>query len=227
MQMRTHSTSRLVSGVAIAFFTATLTITTKAQQPASRPAFQRPAQTEPAPSPTQAGSATPSTQQPASQVPASQPSTGSAPQRTTATYDDWIVQCETQAGTPPRKVCEMTQLTQLQVQGKTQPFSRIIVPQPVKGMPGALVVQVPVNVAFATKVKIQTSDVDQGIEVPFTRCVPDGCFAEFSVATDGLTKLRAASAGGKLSFADSTGRAIAIPLSFNGFGKGYDALIKE
>ena len=66
---------------------------------------------------------------------------------------------------PLRKLCEMTQLTQLQVQGKTQPFSRIVVPQPVKGMPSGLVVQVPVNVTFANKVKIQTSDTDQGIEV--------------------------------------------------------------
>ena len=121
----------------------------------------------------------------------------------------------------------MTQLTQLQVQGKTQPFSRVIVPQPLKNMPNALIVQVPVNVAFATKVKIQAGDTDTGIEVPFTRCVPDGCFADFSVGADSLIKLRAASSGGKLSFADSTGRKIAIPLSFNGFGKGYDALLKE
>ena len=121
----------------------------------------------------------------------------------------------------------MTQFTQVQVQGKTQPFSRIIVPQPVKGMPTGLLVQVPVNVTFATKVKIMTGDADQGIEVSFTRCVPDGCFAEFSVGADSLTKLRAASTGGKLSFADSTGRPIAIPLSFNGFSKAYDALIKE
>ena len=57
--------------------------------------------------------------------------------------------------------------------------------------------------------------------------MPDGCFAEFSIAGDGLAKLRSASAGGKLSFGDSTGRTISIPLSFNGFGKAYDALIKE
>jgi invasion protein IalB len=121
----------------------------------------------------------------------------------------------------------MTQFTQLQVQGKTQPFSRIVVPQPGKGMPTVLVVQVPVNVSFATKAKIQTSDSDQGIEVSFARCVPDGCFAEFPIAADGLGKLRSASTGGKLSFGDSGGRTIAIPLSFNGFGKAYDALMKE
>jgi invasion protein IalB len=218
---------KFVGVVAGAVFAFILTTQTNAQQPVSKPATQRPAQATPAVTATPAGSGGPSTQPPTSQVPLAPPSASSAPQRTTATYDDWIVQCEAQAGAPPRKLCEMTQLTQLQVQGKTQPFSRVIVPQPVKGMPSALVVQVPVNVAFAVKVKIQTGDTDQGIEVPFTRCVPDGCFAEFSVGADSLAKLRAASTGGKLSFADSTGRAIAIPLSFNGFSKAYDALIKE
>jgi invasion protein IalB len=218
-----QSICKFVRGVAVAIFAFILTTHTNAQQPVSRPAPQRPAQATPTVTSTPAGSAMP----PASQAPVAQPSAGSAPQRTTATYDDWIVQCESQIGLPPRKLCEMTQLTQLQVQGKTQPFSRIVVPQPVKGMPTGLVVQVPVNVAFATKVKIQTIDSDQGLEVPFTRCVPDGCFAEFSVAGDGLARLRAASTGGKLSFADSTGRTISIPLSFNGFGKAYDALIKE
>lgn len=192
-----------------------------AQQPAARPGPTRPQTTQVTPT----AQAAPTQQRaPAQQTP-STPS--NEPQRTTATYDDWIVQCETQAGSPPRKTCEMTQLTQIQVQGKTQPFSRIIVSQPVKGMPTTLLVQVPVNVTFATKVKILTGDTDQGIETPFTRCVPDGCFADFPVGADSLAKLRAASTGGKLSFADSTGRAITTPLSFNGFSKAYDALIKD
>jgi invasion protein IalB len=226
MQMHMQSLCKFVRGVCVAIFTFVLTTHTNAQQSVAKPVPPRPAQAAPTVT-TPAVGAVPSAQPQVSQVPAAQPSASSAPQRTTATYDDWIVQCETQAGPPLRKLCEMTQLTQLQVQGKTQPFSRIIVPQPVKGMPSALVVQVPVNVAFGTKVKVQTGDGDPGIESPFARCVPDGCFAEFSIGADGLTKLRAASAGGKLSFADSTGRAIAIPLSFNGFGKGYDALVKE
>ncbi len=225
MQKPVQLLCRLVGGLAVAAFAATAN--TNAQQPVPKPPAQRPAQVAPLIAPTQAGSAVRTAQTPASQAPAAQPNTSSAPQRTTATYGDWIVQCETQAGPPPRKLCEMTQLTQLQVQGKTQPFSRIVVPQPVKGMPSVLVVQLPVNVAFATKVKIQTSDSDQGIEVPFARCVPDGCFAEFSIANDGLAKLRSASTGGKLSFGDSAGRPISIPLSFNGFGTAYDALVKE
>jgi invasion protein IalB len=227
MQMHAQSICKLVCGFTIAVFATVLTTHSNAQQPVSKPLPQRPVQSTPTVTSTPAGTVPPAAQSPASQLPAAQPSANSAPQRTTATYDDWIVQCETQTGPPLRTVCEMTQLTQLQVQGKTQPFSRIVVPQPVKGMPSGLVVQVPVNVSFATKVKIQTSDSDQGIEVPFARCVPDGCFAEFSIASEGLAKLRSASTGGKLSFGDSAARTISIPLSFNGFSKAYDALIKE
>ncbi|HEY1980567.1 MAG TPA: hypothetical protein VGH13_10810, partial [Xanthobacteraceae bacterium] len=52
------------------------------------------------------------------------PAQGEAPQSTTATYGDWVVQCQTQAGPPPQKLCDMAQVAQAQVQGRTVPFSR-------------------------------------------------------------------------------------------------------
>src|SRR5215470_12222473 len=47
-----------------------------------------------------------------------------AQQRTTATYNDWTVQCETQAGPPQQRVCDMAQVAQVQ----NQPFSRLAIP---------------------------------------------------------------------------------------------------
>jgi len=154
-----------------------------------------------------------------------QPVQNEAPQRTTATYEDWVVQCETPPGSPPQKVCEMTQVTQ--VQGKNLPFSRIGMPHPVKGQPVKLIVQVPVNVSFLTNVRIRTDDSDPGVAAPFARCVPSGCFAEFEVKEDTLKKFRAGSRVGKLSFADAGGHEVVVPLSFNGFVQAYDALLKE
>ena len=150
---------------------------------------------------------------------------GGAPQSTTATYADWIVQCTTQAGTPPEKSCEMAQLTQ--PQGKNIPFSRVAVGHPAKGQPVKLTVQLPVNASFATAVRVQTGDTDPGLTAPFARCVPGGCFAEFELKDDTLKKLRAASGAGKLSFADAGGHDVAVPLSFNGFAQAYEALLKE
>jgi invasion protein IalB len=213
------------SGVALI---ALFQVAAMAQQPAPRPAQPRPqAQQAPLAQSAPVAQPTPSTSpaaQPTQATPAIQ---SNAPQRTTATYDDWIVQCDTQAGPPSRKLCEMTQVTQLQVQGKSQPFSRGVVPRPAKDQPVMLIIQLPVNVTFSTSVRIQVTDADQGLAAPFARCVPDGCFAEFELKEDTLKKFRSAAAAGKFSFADSSGRVISIPLSFNGFAKAYDALMKE
>ena len=153
------------------------------------------------------------------------PAQDEAPQRTTATYEDWVIQCETRAGPPPEKVCDMAQVTQ--VQGKNIPFSRVAIAHPAKGQPVKLVVQLPVNASFLTNVRIQTSDSDPGLAAPFARCVPAGCFSDFDIKDDAVTKLRAASGAGKLSFTDAGGHDVVVPLSFKGFGKAFDALAKE
>jgi invasion protein IalB len=153
------------------------------------------------------------------------PSQLEVPQQTTATYADWVVQCQTQAGPPPVKVCDMAQVTQLQ--GKNVPFSRVALAHPVRGQPINLVVQVPVNASFATNVHIQASDEDPGLTTPFARCLPSGCFAEFELKEEVLKKLRAAEGVGKMSFADAGGHDISVPLSFKGFAQAFDALAKE
>ncbi len=137
------------------------------------------------------------------------------------------MQCETHAGPPPQKICDMAQISQVQVQGRQNPFSRVAVAHPVKAQPVKLVVQVPVNVAFSTSVRIQTGDGDPGIAAPFARCLPAGCFADFDLKEETLKKFRAAFGAGKLSFADAGGHDITVPLSFNGFGQAFDALAKE
>jgi invasion protein IalB len=146
------------------------------------------------------------------------------PQSTTATYANWVVQCQTRTGQTPEKACEMAQVTQMQ--NNNAPFSRVAVAQPVKGQPVRLVVQVPVNASFAETVKIQTGDSDPGIAAPFARCIPGGCFAEFDLKDDMLKKLRASSSTGKLTFADAGGHDVSVPVSFSGFAQAFDALAK-
>lgn len=186
--------------VAIAAASLTAAGTTTAQQAVQRPMAPRaPAVRRPAPS--------------------------EAPQSTTANYDDWVVQCQMQDGTSPKKICEMAQVTQ--VQGKNLPFSRVVIAQPSKAEPLKLLVQVPVNISFAAKVRLQTNAADSGMSAPFARCIPVGCFAEFEISQESLQKLRAATGAGKLTFADSTGRDVVIPMSFKGFGAALDALMRE
>lgn len=154
-----------------------------------------------------------------------------AQQNTTATYDDWVLQCQTEGGTPPQqpaqKACDIVQITQ--VRGGNTPFSRVAILHPTKGQPTIrIVVQLPVNVSLRTEVKIQASDTDPGIIAPFDRCIPGGCFAEFEIKDDVIKKFRAAGTKpGKVTFKAANGQDVNIPLSFKGFPQAFDALSKD
>jgi invasion protein IalB len=183
-----------------------------AQQPAPKPAPPRPA---PAPAQHQAPAPQAQTAAPADQN----------PQRTTATYGDWVLRCEVTAGPPPQKNCDMEQLAQ--VQGQAQPISRVAIPLPPKGEPAKLFVQLPINVSFMAPVKIVADGKDPGITTPFRRCVPAGCFAELELKDDLQKKFRAAAEPGKIMFKDAADRDVAIPLSFKGFAQAFEALLKQ
>jgi invasion protein IalB len=153
------------------------------------------------------------------------PAPDEAPQSTTATYGDWVLQCVTRAGPPRETVCDMAQVTQ--IQGKNIPFSRVAVARPQKGQPVKLIAQVPVNASFATEVRLQPAENEAALQVPFANCTPNGCFAEFDLKDDAIRKLKAAAGAGKLSFADAGGHDVTVPVSFNGFGQAFDALARK
>jgi invasion protein IalB len=186
-----------------------------AQQPMPRPSPQRPPQVQPTPSAPAA--------QAAPVVQPGQAAQSNSPQRTTATYEDWIVQCEAQTGSTPTRICEMTQVTQFQ--GK--PFTRIAILRPIKDQARRIIVQVPVNASFSTHVRVQINEADQGLDSPFTRCTPNGCFAELELKDETLRKFRSATGPGKLSFADAAGQNVSVPVSVNGFSPAFDALVAE
>jgi len=182
-----------------------------AQQPATKPAPARP--TQPA-------------QHPAPQAQQTAPAAADQnPQRTTASYGDWVVRCEMVPGPPPQKNCEMDQLAQ--VQGQSQPISRVLIPLMPKGEPPKLFVQVPINVSFTAPLKITTDAKDAGISTPFRRCIPAGCFAEFELKEDLQKKFRAASEPGKILYKNAGDQDVAIPVSFKGFAQAYEALLKQ
>ncbi|HEY2135917.1 MAG TPA: invasion associated locus B family protein [Xanthobacteraceae bacterium] len=147
------------------------------------------------------------------------------PQRTTATYGDWVVRCDTVPGPPPQKNCDMEQLAQLQ--GQTSPISRAAIPQPPKGEQAKLFIQLPVNVSLAAPVRVEADSKDPGITTPFRRCVPAGCFAEIELKEELQKKFRTSPDPGKISFKDSADHDVVIPLSFKGFGQAFDALLKQ
>jgi invasion protein IalB len=148
-----------------------------------------------------------------------------APQQTAATYEDWIVRCETRQGPPVQKACEMVQFTQLK--GHEGVLTQIAIAQPAKGQPHRVAIQVPISMWLPTGAKLALNDKDEGILAEFKWCVPTSCFAITEVKDDVIKKWRTASEAGKLMFKDGGQRDIALPVSFKGFGTAYDALAKQ
>jgi invasion protein IalB len=149
------------------------------------------------------------------------------PQRTSATYDDWVLQCEQRAGPPPEKACQIAQVTQAQMQGKNVPFSLIAIPRPVTAKPVKVLVQLPVNVSLQASVRLQVDKADPGVATPFARCITSGCVAEFDLREDAIKKFKTAPGPGSINFKNANDQDVAVPLSFKGFAQAFDALLKE
>jgi invasion protein IalB len=150
------------------------------------------------------------------------------PQRTTATYEDWTVRCETvtpPGGAAPIKSCELVQSTT--AQGQPNPITQVAIGRSSKTEPLRIVFQVPVNVWLPTGVKLVYDEKEPGLAATFKRCAPVGCFADADLKDDMLRKLRARTTPGHFEFKDAIQRDAKIPVSFKGFGQAMDALAKE
>jgi len=162
----------------------------------------------------------------AAQAPAPPPAAAPAPpQQTTATYEDWIVRCETQPGPPPQKFCEMVQFTQ--VKGGGSVISQVAIGRPLKGQPVKLVIQLPIGVWLPTGIKLMTGAKDPGLLTAFKRCLPSACFTDAEISADMIRKFRTTTEAGQIQFKDGNQKDASLPVSFKGFGTAFDALQKE
>ena len=147
------------------------------------------------------------------------------PQQTTATYEDWIVRCETLPGPPPSRNCEMVQFTQAKGGGGV--ISQVAIGRPAKNQPTKLVVQLPIGIWLPTGVKLVAGAKDAGLVAVFKRCVPAACFADVDISNEALRRYRAVTEPGQIQFKDGAQKDATLPVSFKGFGTAYDALLKE
>lgn len=155
--------------------------------------------------------------------PADTPSTTN-PQRTTATYEDWTVRCETR-GTPAVKACEMVQA--VTAQGQANPVTQVAIGRASPKDPVRMVFQLPVNVWVPAGVRFVYDAKATPSGAPFKWCAPAGCFADIDLNNDMIKRLRGITAQGRFEFKDASQRDVAIPVSFKGFGQAFDALLKE
>jgi invasion protein IalB len=149
----------------------------------------------------------------------------SKPERTTASFGDWVTRCET-VGKPAKRVCEAALVMTLQ--GQTSPVAQVAIGSPEAKGPKQLTLVVPSNIAFAAKPQIAAAKAGAApIDLVWQRCTPGGCFASNPVSDAVLTTLSAETEPGRIGFKDAADREIALPLSFRGLAQALDALGKE
>lgn len=162
-------------------------------------------------------------------APASQPAAagGDQPQATTATFGDWTLRCSTgEIGGQKRRICEVVQ--SLMVQGQAAPVAQLAFGALASGAPVQMTVVVPANVAFPSTAKVAINDKGEGaLDLPWTRCLPAGCFATATPSADLLVRWRTQIENGRLTVVTGANQKVALPMSFRGLAPALDALARE
>lgn len=162
-----------------------------------------------------AGFATPALAAPA----AAEKPASSAPEMTTAAYGDWVVAC---VGTGPSMRCEGLHGLK-NAQG--QPAAVLAVGNPAKGQPLRLSLRVPVSVLLASPAAL-TIGSEAPIALPFSICIPQGCFADIPLDSPAAARLRdvTAATAGVMRWQDAGNNKIELPVSFKGLTAVFDRL---
>jgi len=144
------------------------------------------------------------------------------PQRTTATYADWTLRCET-TGDEETRACELAQ--SVTMEGQQRPVAQIAVgPKPDGSF--TFVAQLPLNVWLPAGVTLSAGD-KAIVSAEFKRCFPQFCLAEAVMTAAGLKSMRGGTGSGELAFQDGAQRDVKVPFSFDGFPDAYTALTAD
>jgi invasion protein IalB len=162
-----------------------------------------------------------------SQATVATPPPNAGPDTTTATFADWLLRCQvTSAGQPGGRTCEVIQ--NIILEGKTAPLAQLAFGRLGTNQPLYFTVVLPTNVTFPSTVRIAIDDKDdKPVVVPWTRCLPSGCFASLAMTDDVLKHWRDQNGAGRMIFKSGAGQDTVIPISFRGLARALDALGKD
>jgi invasion protein IalB len=150
---------------------------------------------------------------------------GSRPDRTSASFGDWVMRCES-VGSPAKRVCEAAQVMTLQ--GQTNPVAQVAIGSTEPKGAKQFTLVIPLNVALAMKPQIALAKPGAApFDLIWQRCTPGGCFASAAVSDNALSAMGAEAEPGRIKFKDAADRDVALPFSFRGLAQALDALAKE
>ncbi|TXJ10101.1 MAG: invasion protein [Afipia sp.] len=145
----------------------------------------------------------------------------SSPERTAASFGDWILRCEAQG----RRICEVAQV--MSAQGQNSPIAQVAIGRPVPMDSNRLTVVLPANVTIPAKPQIAIAKGGTPIDLVWQSCVPGGCLASATVSDEAVQLFGVQGEPGRIVFKDAAGRDVALQLSFRGLAQALAALAKE
>lgn len=147
------------------------------------------------------------------------------PQRTTASFGDWVLCCESVAA-QPKRTCEAAHM--IVAQGQTAPVAQVAIGRPAPNEGERLTIVVPPNITIDVRPQITIAKAGAApIELTWQRCLPGGCFASTAASSAVIGELTAQSEPGRIVFKNAADREAVLPLSFRGMSQAMAALAKE
>jgi invasion protein IalB len=104
----------------------------------------------------------------------------SSPERTAASFGDWILRCEAPVAAQVRRVCEVAQV--ISAQGQNTPIAQVAIGRPAPMESSRLTVVLPANVTIPSKPQIAIAKGGTPIDLAWQSCVPGGCLASATVS---------------------------------------------
>jgi len=140
------------------------------------------------------------------------------PDRTTASYGDWVLRCELAAG-GGESSCEVAQTV---LDGRGQALAQLTARGVALGQV-ALTAQVGINIAVSEPMRLLVED-QPALILAFRRCFPRGCFAEGQLPEGDVGTLARRAEAAKLDFRDAEGNTVSVPVSLRGLAPALEAL---
>lgn len=141
-----------------------------------------------------------------------------APDQSSDVYGDWTVRCAAREGVPP---CEMMQVATNNT--TREQVMRISIAHAGQAQSLGVQMQVPLGVLLTGGVLVRVDDKQTVGNFQFTRCETTGCLIESVVTPETLAPFGTAQKG-ILAVLDRQGKALVLPLSFNGYQAAMDAM---
>ena len=139
-----------------------------------------------------------------------------APQRITATYDDWTVSCVA----PPNSNCELVEAQMMK--GKSSPVGQITISRAAKDKAYKIFFQVPANAWLQTGIKFVAQANQAPLLAQFRWCLPSRCLADAELTEALVGKFGSYTTPGNEQYKNAEQHDMSLSVSFKGFRQALD-----